>query len=561
VLAALESFHANRKLVVVRSPYEYWARKLSDELHVEGIAFVTKITPNSSKGKLRFEIVDQCLNGVESKLLCDELAKLSFNATPEMRKLISDLRGKIKKLLVSLAPLSGDDSPHQISFDLKDFAKSLGLLEKEPLNTIIEKLCHWAESPEGDTKLNKLVELIDDGTEIWVTKEGDRKAVLDILAKTGKKNKVVIVDRWMRAVPLGDARKRILTRIDRESDLDWVSYLLPDDIVLMSTWEAMVRAPTIVKTWERSERWRANAKKFGVSSADTYQEEHDPILQFTDFLLTLRKRCADGSAPDNEVEAQWWDESDRKDSFSPTFVREDLISDHEGRPCREIHFEDGTGIFLRVGAEVQIFREDSKEQGVLPVEIERLKPGDVIILPKDSERGTVLDLLMENLERSETYKNDAKIVRLWKDTLSAEFQRFEGTLAEFLPVLKEKGGHADPVTVRSWIYGTIMAPLREDNTRALMTALNIQHPTLDEVVKSVGKLRTVSRVLGRFLSQWVRGARKSTALTRELISNLDDSGVDIEEILGAIELKHIKSISPESIQVAPHQIRKMFKIS
>ncbi len=561
-VAALERFPADRKLVVVRSPYGYWAQKISEELRIPGLSFI--ITAKKSENTPpRFEIVDQCLSGAECRELFGELTRLAERATSDVQRGISLLRNRLKKALVSLAPVSANESSAEVIEELRAAANSLGLTSASPVPAFIEKVCQWIANPIGPTKITSIIAVADEQSEVWVTSEGDRQTAVDALAKAERRCEVKAIDYRLTGFTNIDSKKIVLTRIDRASDLDWISYLSPADTVIMTAWEATVRIPMVLKAWERSERWRSQARELGISSAKVPSDEYDPVLHFADFILEYGRRTTPGAPvpqPEGETPFTWWDDPERQDSFAPVLKRDEVVSDGNGVACYELHFEGATGMFLREDASVQVFREtsDTPNDAVFLTETGKLRVGDVVILPRDSERGTILDMLGDHLERTEQFRTDAQRVRLWKDNVRAGFQAFKGNFNDLTVNLMIHGGLADPATVRSWIIGSTMAPLRENNIRALIDILKISEPTLQDLVVSVKKMRSIARTLGRFLNQWVLGARSDTAVAKKLRQDLEESGVDMEEVLGSVELKKVVWRSNEAIKVAPHQVRKVF---
>ena len=358
----------------------------------------------------------------------------------------------------------------------------------------------------------------------------------------------------------------VLTRIDRDSDLDWVSYLRPGDCIVMSTWEVAVRSGTIMRLWERSERWRENSRRMGLTSPDTKSSfTHDPVLDLADNLDKLRRNTLKKETLITEQQSdaisEWWDRIYRSRAVIPSVGRNEIIEQQDGFPCVEIHFTDGTGIFLREGVETQVFREADEDTEILGIDPCDLQQNDIVVLTKDEERGTILDIIIDHLRGTSQFGTDAEAIKMWKDSLRAAYTRRGMTIYSLAEAVTKSGGHADPATIRSWVLGGIMAPRDVKNLDALYAVLGIVSPSKETVEASVIRLRSILRVLGRLLNRFLMEREMSPTKRRDFEKLINQAGIDPDSIRAAVEIKSVKKVVSKNIRLGPNHIHHLFKLS
>ncbi|MCL4732145.1 MAG: hypothetical protein KJ044_17155, partial [Planctomycetes bacterium] len=313
--------------------------------------------------------MDQFIDLSESNDLFQGIKAVSKR--PEVNYVvINEMKFLLRRLLVSLDPfpMEGEETLDELASRLENLADSLGFPQDEKAWAVIQAIKSRASVGSGFTKLKKLHELISSGTiEIWVTKDLDRQILTDFKQKYGLDVFIRMADRWMTPGIRELGRSVILSRIDREGDLDLTAYLRSGDAIVMSAWEAVVRGNTIMASWERSERWRENAKRLKI--IDDKKEGHryvDPVLELANYLDSVvvshkGKDVPPSPNPSEEDSTSWWDEHDYGSILDTDLERSELLATIGGKKflCCELHFEGQYGMFVRQGDEVQILEEEN----------------------------------------------------------------------------------------------------------------------------------------------------------------------------------------------------------
>ncbi len=565
VSEVIQKFKARRKLILVRSPYDYWARKLEDRLGVQGFSCVTTSEDlDSDTSSVEVRVVNNCLTIDEARALYRSIQLNWRSLGVGNRRVIHDIHVNLRRALVGLTPFD-TQSAAELADLLNESFRGLNLKLQPGGYEAAEKVVNWLKSVPTNEKMVALNEIISaEALEVWVTREVDRKAVSDEVARTGADVDLRMTDRKMRFLRHSSHRRRVLTRVDREGDLDWVSHLKPNDLLLISSWEVVTRVSTIERLWERSENWRTNAEKIGAIVGNT-SRKHDPVLSVADKIISavqnsISSRPGIADMPEESEDTFWWDDAYRNETFLPTIERTNIIQDPNGIPCREVHFEDKTGVCLRSAADVQVYREFTDESEILMIAASELKAGDVAILSRDEERGNILDIIMDHMEKTPKFGRYASVIRSWKDALRTSYYKKGLSISELRSKLEQRGGSADPVTVRSWIFGTVMAPRSRENISALIEVLELSSFSVEQLEESLAKLRGVPRVIGRLLNQFITERELDPRRKRELEKLISDAGVDTEAVRTAVDIKKVTWISSKDILVSPSLIRKVFTV-
>lgn len=566
----VSSFAADRKLVIARSPFDYWSRRLESKFGTKGIAISPGDIGQSPDPKyqsdIRFVIVDQFINISEARDLHDEIGALSRNPNVD-RSLINEVKFLLRRLLVSLdpTPLENEGSPEDLAKKLIGLVDALGFVKGEKGWRAIEKICSGLSAHNGAVKLEKLRELVVNGNyEIWVTKDLDRQILTDFKQKHNLDINVRLADRWMAPGTREPGKTVILSRIDREGDLDLTAYLRTNDAIVISAWEAVIRASSIMSSWERSERWRDQAKKLSIIESNKDTRQLDPVLDLANYLLASEENHKSKESPrapiqeDNPI--SWWDDNDIGSILDTGLERTELIAGHGDKlfSCLELRFEGNFGMFVKDEDEMQVLGEDTSDGDILAVPTKDLKPGMTVILFKDAERNSIFDILMDQLERSSDYQDDARLVRKWKQGLREHALTKGLKVSSIQSELTSKGRTFDQITIRSWIFGSTMAPQKIEHLILLMDALNLKSIAPKSLFQSVKNLRSVARTLGRALNDLII-QKDSDKLDEHIRSALIGAGVDIEELSGAIETRKLTAILPDLINVENRSVRKIFR--
>lgn len=566
VMRVLNNFNADRKLLVARSPYDYWSRRLEPALNHEGIAFLASANARGlGDGSIRFHIVDQLIDLTEAIALQTAIRKSKKKGVFD-RMVYSDLRSALRYFLIGVDPGRDPELVQENIGRLGAAAQILGFDLSTAAGKIISKIKETAENGGYKTKKDFLISLSPgQGHEIWVTKDSDKRTISDLKAERGLEFSIRMTNRWIAAGTRSQGASVILIRIDREGDLDLVSYLQANDEVIMSAWEAVIRDEMIMQTWERSERWRETASlKLGVPKAVTGKCS-DPVLELADFLEThVTKETKVLSpktqqTPPAETAESWWNDYDVYPILEPELRREGIgRGGSDAVSCIELAFDGSLGMFVRKDSEIQVLKTDVEgEDEFESIAVSNLMDGDTVLLFRDAERNSIFDILIDQLERSSRYGEDASVVKAWKERLREAFIKSGMTVAEVRNAFIKAGQTPDPVTIRSWIMGPTMAPLRCENMVLLANTLDISGLDLHTIFGSVQKLRVISRVIGRGLNQLII-RRDLEGIDGDLRIALDSSGIDLEEILSAVEARRVVGISKTPIAITPCHVGKLF---
>lgn len=573
LVSKIALFSAHRKLVVARSPFDYWSRRLEGKLRTKGIALVSEHTEQvegtSYQSGIQFSIVDQFVTLTEAQELFDGIQLLGKSPGVD-HSLINEMKFVLRRLLVSLdpAPIQGEESLEDLAYKLLGFASSLQMSTDSPGWRVLESIKIKVSSLDGPTKLKKLHELVsNENYEIWVTKDLDRRILTDFKQKHGLNFIIRLADRWM-APGIRDLNKKvILSRIDREGDLDLTAYLKTNDTVVISAWEAVIRGASIMTSWERSERWREHAKNVQIIDSDKKVAYSDPVLDLTSFLLSklelgqkTKKTAEVQDSVKKEEQPSWWDDNDAGSILDTRLDRAELLSHTGGKTylCRELHFEGNFGIFFREDDELQVLEEDQGDGDIITVPFSGIEPGMTVILFKDAERSSMFDILMDQLERSSTYHDDAKMVREWKEKLREYAIQKELKTHDFVAEYSKRGRTLDHVTIRSWFFGSTMAPMRIDNLSILIEILGFD-TNAHVLFKSVKNLRAIARTLGRALNEIIL-KKDINQVDQQVRTALADAGIDIDELSSAIETRRVTDVFTNVVEIEGRNIRKIYRI-
>ncbi len=550
----IDNFNAHRKLIIARSPYSYWSRQLEPRMRGLSFAMMAPITEIANESNsVRFLVVDQFLSLSLAEKLFFELKKIA-RSRPDLFHLIKELRSILRRILASVDPYAQIDSQTEFH-KIESICSALAL--DEATSNIFLEVRQKFDNRTSETKLDKLKEIAKTQFEIWVTKDSDKITVEKYLIESKSECTVRLADRWMTMGSKNPKIPTVITRIDRENDLDLISYLRGGDVVLMSTWEAVTRKSSIDFAWERSERWRNNSLVTGIEKKSS-TKFHDPVTDLADFFLKLSPSSEDSTKPNTD---NWWDDKDIPDTFEVSFGRDEILSAKQGNlvGCLEVLFCGGCGMFFKSKADVQIFSGGEDEEEIDTIDVEKLAPGNTVILFKDSERNSIFDIMMDHLEASRHFADDAKAVREWKSRLKTQFNRLDFSITTLATRFKVENSPVDPVTIRSWILGSTMAPMHVQNLELLGRILEMDDMDLGAVFQSVRKLRGISRTLGRALNYLVLN-KNLDGLEGRVRDGLADLEIDIEGLASLIETREVLKVIPGEKFIDSKFVGKLFRI-
>ncbi len=573
VVKKVELFAARHKLIIAQSPFDYWSRRLESKLRITGMAFATEtamaVSPSQERKGIDFTIVDQIVDANEAYVLNREFVKI-WKSHDYNGPALNELKFLLSRLLAGLNP-KPKESDGSFDYEIErmlGLARTLNIVEGTPGWAVLLEIERRLQSGAFVTKLKLIQELSRiENIEIWVTKDDDKALLNDLKQNLGLNVEVRLANRWMAPGVRDPQRKVVLSRIDRLMDLNLVAYLRPGDEIILSAWEAIIRSGTTMNAWEQSERWRENAKKAGiVLGTDIHYA--DPVLDLANYIdnaVSNQLTKASPKTPVNSTTADtgdtsWWDSNDTRSLLDTDLSREQRLERTGAStfPCREITFEGGLGMFVRQEAELQVISNDEGEGEIVPIVVTEVKAGATVLLFKDLERSSMFDLLMDQLERSEEHREDARLVKDWKEKVRFHVFSKNIKIAEIIELLKKGGRSFEPITVKSWIFGSTMAPLRLEHLQLLVKTLEIKEVNPISLFQSVRKLRAIARALGRVLNDLIihKNFEEIDGPVREV---LNKAGVDVEELSSAVETHVVTGISDFVIYVEAASTGKLFK--
>jgi len=573
LLKKVELFSAHHKLIIARSPFDYWSRLVESKLKITGMAFAAEtavsVGPPEERKGIDFRVVDQIINAGEAYVLNREFIK-TWKSGDCNRPALNELKFLLSRLLVGLnpKPKEGDGSFDYEIEQMLGLARTLNITDGTPGWNVLLEIEKRLKSGEFATKLDLIQELGRiKNIEIWVTKEDDQALLNDLKLNLGLNVEVRLANRWMAPGVRGPQRKVVLSRIDRLTDLNLVAYLRPGDEIMMSAWEEIIRSGTMMKAWEQSERWRENAKSAGIVLGSDIRYA-DPVLDLANFIdnaVSIQVAKDSPEAPVNSTtpdsgDTSWWDSNDTRSLVDTDLSREQRLERTGARTfaCREITFEGGLGMFVRQEAELQVISDDEGEGEIVPMVVTDVKAGCAVVLFKDSERSSMFDILMDQLERSGEYREDARLVKDWKERLRFHVASKGIEIAEIVELLKRGGRSFEPLTVRSWIFGSTMAPLRFEHLELLIKTLQIKEIEPVSLFQSVRRLRVIARSLGRALNELIIH-KDIEEIDRTIREVLNKAGVDVEELSNAIETHIVTGISEFVTYIEAANTGRLFK--
>lgn len=572
LVSKIDNFSAHRKLIIARSPFDYWSRRLEEKLKTKGVGLSSRnLDTDSSMDvsvSLQFHIVNQFIDLGEAVVLFEDI-RSAIRGSLVSHEVVTEFKFLLRRLLVSLDPnpREGEDSVAEIASRLNGLSLAMGFSSDSRSQKIIEKIISQLSTGGNDIKLQKLKSISESGKfEIWVTKDLDRQILLDFKEKNNLDVAVRLADRWMAPGIRNADRKVILSRVDREGDLDLTAYLKNDDAIVMSAWEAVVRGASIMSSWERSERWRERAKSLNIVQHGAGKHYADPVLDLAhhlDTAISNHRASASPQAPlaPQSENATWWDAQDNGSALSSNLDRSELLSKSDGTlySCRELRFEGGFGMFVKSDDEMQTLGTARADGDIVTIAVSELEPATTIVLFKDAERGSLFDILMDQLERTSEYQADACETRKWKENLRAHVVKHSIKTAYVVSEMANRDRAVDPVTVRSWIFGSTMAPMKLEHLEALIEILQVSTIDPKQLFLHVQKLRSIARSLGRALNE-ILIHKDLDKLDRKIHAVLVNAGIDMDELSSALESRTLIEVLPERIEIDGRNIRKLFRV-
>lgn len=179
-------------------------------------------------------------------------------------------------------------------------------------------------------------------------------------------------------------------------------------------------------------------------------------------------------------------------------------------------------------------------------------------VPKDVERSSLFDILMDQLERTDEFGDSARAVRKWKETVREYYLRSKHNFSDIQKRFSDQGIPIDTVTIRSWTVGGAMAPQKRENLDVLIEILNISGQNSQAIFTAVKNLRRIARLMGRALNTILLTRNKDNIDTK-IRATIDAAGIDLEEIMGAVEARKVSGISGDMALIRPEHVGNIFK--
>lgn len=563
-LEAFKNINARHKVILTKSSYDYWSRRIQSSLKIHGYGISSK-QPEEPKSdySIRFIIANQLLSLNEALILYGAFRKRRRQISELDNFSKEELLSAIKRLFVSLS--SGSDESKNDSFFERfcHLCTEIDLFSEPGVGGIVQAVKTRLSTGEYEKKIDKICEIAPSGSvEYWVTKDGDRSELQAVFAKKNDSSTVVLCDRWLKFLRRPIRPSAVLTRIDKESDLDLLSYLRRGDVVVMTSWEAAIHCNTIEKAWQRSMEWRENARSFNESGDDDLDGD-DAVLMFTDFILNERQKVLEDRKTEEQTEQTeeqtWWYDSEVRKDFDHFLTRAEIENAAGNRvECFEVHLDGKTGVFLKENTFVQTLKDDD-DADFVSVPIEQLQRGDLLLLFKDAERESLFDIVMDQLSDRDEWRPAVNIIRDWKTRLRVNFFGKRKKISEIVDAFIGKGETVDAVLVRSWIFGPTMAPLKSARIRILADLLGIQDLDLNLLAEQVKRVRIFSRKLGKVLNRAALGKIDDLSLEDERLIT-EEAGMDLEELRGVVEIKEVLWISEKIVSVPQTSVKRLFSL-
>lgn len=570
LVGKISKFSAHRKLVVARSPYDYWSKKMEERLKINGVALPPEVPSEGNREGLKpnitFHNVEQIINAEEARDLF--LGMEGITRGPDVNWiLVNELKFHLRRLLISVDPRTrhGEEPRETIVRKILGLADSLGLSRNEKAMKSIHLIDERVRTSTWKSKIDVIRQLVTERkSEIWVTTGLDRQILEELKVRHSLDFTIRLMNRWSTPGEREPGRRVILSRVDREIDLDLVVYLKSEDAVVISSWETVARGRTILKSWERSEKWRENASRLGILHKRQGETLVDPVLELANLMDSAAPKVQLNSQQEDQDSggASWWDDRDAGSILATSEGRDELLKKMgtQTAVCRELYFDGGAGMFVPEDDELLVVEEEDGEGDIVSKPVLEVAQGHTVIFFQDNERGSFFDILMDQLERSPEYKADAKKVREWKHALRDRVVERRLKIPQLAEELSGGLKRFEPITVASWVYGSTMAPLRHEQLVRLVHVLGMSQIDTKKLFASVRRLRVIARALGRALNE-ILIHKSLDRIEPDILAALQSAGIDVGEMAGAIEARRIAGIARDSVEIDIKNAKKLWLLS
>ena len=103
-----------------------------------------------------------------------------------------------------------------------------------------------------------------------------------------------------------------------------------------------------------------------------------------------------------------------------------------------------------------------------------------------------------------------------------------------------------------------MAPQKRENLEVLIEILNISGQDSQVIFAAVKNLRRIARLMGRALNI-ILSTRNMDDIDAKIRATIDAAGIDLEEIMRAVEARKVVGISGDIALIRPEYAGSIFK--
>lgn len=173
-------------------------------------------------------------------------------------------------------------------------------------------------------------------------------------------------------------------------------------------------------------------------------------------------------------------------------------------------------------------------------EVERVQPGDILLLINDDEQASLFERIVEALESQPAFATIRLWVTLWNLAKLAALQACDKSYAELHRRLLQAGADIALPTVRSW-YERTMAPQEEENIYRLIAIANDPAASAHqrEIRGALGHVRGTRRHIGRRIGELLRQVATAREPERFMQQDLD---LAVEDVLAAIRRSVVERV-------------------
>jgi hypothetical protein len=216
-----------------------------------------------------------------------------------------------------------------------------------------------------------------------------------------------------------------------------------------------------------------------------------------------------------------------------------------------ITFTDNTTLILRTDRELMVLPQGrSSTEQRFPASIE---PGDTVLVFTDGEH---TDVFATTLARTQhLLQTDSRVIERWRRVLVTLRSKYppevRGQGARFCDALETLGCNRDRATMRSWLYGTTMAPDADEDIACMLRLVGTgdESGVLAKLIsKEMNEVRKFNRKIGRRLVQRMlqHGAGKPPS------DRIDE---EIDELLDNAEPRVVAQVGTEMQVPKSHLLR------